>query len=127
MILSCFPISPGLKRLSRIARVSTFTGFLVFCFAFNLSAGVKREVMKAVKPADIEVTGRVSDEKGEPVSGASVVVKGGGTGTSTDAAGNFKILVPNGKSVLVVSSVGYSSKEITVGTSGIVSVVLTRK
>ena len=127
MILASFPISPGLKRLSRIVRVSTFTGFLIFCFAFNSSAGIKHAVIKTEKPADIEVTGRVSDEKGEPVAGASVVVKGGGAGTSTDASGAFKISVPSQKAVLVISSVGFQTKEIPVGSSASINVLMIRK
>lgn len=127
MILSCFPISPGFKMLSRIVRVSTFTGFLIFCFAFQLSAGVRHTIDKTEKPADIEITGRVSDETGEPVSGASVVVKGGGAGTSTDASGAFRISVPDQKAVLVFSSVGFQTKEITVGKSATMNVVMSTK
>ncbi|MDP4250855.1 MAG: TonB-dependent receptor [Bacteroidota bacterium] len=80
-----------------------------------------------MKPADIEITGRVSDETGEPVSGASVVVKGGGAGTSTDASGAFRISVPDQKAVLVFSSVGFQTKEITVGKSVTMNVLMSRK
>ncbi len=59
------------------------------------------------------VTGKVSDENGQPIPGATVVVKGTSTATSADFDGNFSIIADNGD-VLVVSYVGYSANEITV-------------
>ncbi|NCI47270.1 SusC/RagA family TonB-linked outer membrane protein [Sediminibacterium soli] len=54
------------------------------------------------------VTGKVTDEKGEPVPFASVVIKGKGKGTSADAAGSFSIKAQNGD-VIEVSAVGFQS------------------
>jgi iron complex outermembrane recepter protein len=65
-------------------------------------------------PESIVIKGRITNEKGEPVVGATVKVKGEKIGTATDGDGNFSIRVP-AHSVLVISSVGYQSKEITVG------------
>ncbi|MCC7380152.1 MAG: SusC/RagA family TonB-linked outer membrane protein, partial [Chitinophagaceae bacterium] len=62
---------------------------------------------------DITVTGKVSDSKGNPLAGASVTVKGTSRGVTTDASGNFSITVPE-RSVLVISSVGYTAQEITI-------------
>ena len=70
------------------------------------------------------VTGKVSDEKGTPVSGASVLAKGTKTGTSTDATGAFKLAVPNSTSTLVISYVGYTSKEVDISNSTDVTVTL---
>jgi len=70
------------------------------------------------------VTGKVSDEKGTPISGASVLAKGTKTGTSTDASGAFKLAVPTSTSTLVISYVGYTSKEVDISTSTNVSVTL---
>ena len=56
--------------------------------------------------AQQKVTGKVKDSSGEPVIGASVVVKGNNTmGTITDFDGNFMLDVP-AKSVLVISYIG---------------------
>ena len=51
--------------------------------------------------ADREVSGRIVDEKGGPIANVSVIVKGTTVGASTNEDGNFKITVPDGKSVLV--------------------------
>jgi TonB-linked SusC/RagA family outer membrane protein len=60
------------------------------------------------------VTGTVSDEKGETLPGATVMVKGTSSGTTTDADGNFRLSVP-ANAVLVVSFVGYNVREVPVG------------
>lgn len=62
--------------------------------------------------AQQKVTGKVKDSSGEPVIGASVVVKGNNTmGTITDLDGNFMLDVPT-KSVLVISYIGYVTQEV---------------
>ena len=61
----------------------------------------------------VNVKGTVVDESGEPVIGASVVLKGkGGTGTITDFDGNFSFTVPDKNSVIVISYVGMLTQEV---------------
>jgi TonB-dependent starch-binding outer membrane protein SusC len=62
------------------------------------------------------VSGKVTDDKGAPIANASIMVKGTNVGTTSDASGNFRIALPAGARVLVISSVGMSSQEISVGT-----------
>lgn len=73
---------------------------------------------------DIDVSGTVTDDKGTPLAGASVTVKGTTRGTVTDDEGKFTISVPNQRSVLVISYGGFKTEEITVGTQTSVSVSL---
>lgn len=61
-----------------------------------------------------KITGTVTDEKQEPIIGASVVVKGTTKGVSTDFDGNFSLEVPQ-NAVLSVSTIGYQTQEISVG------------
>ncbi len=63
--------------------------------------------------ADVRINGKVTSATGEPLAGASITVKGTRTGTTTDANGNFTITVPD-DAVLVISSVGYESIEVSV-------------
>lgn len=63
---------------------------------------------------EINITGRVSDEKGEPLPGVSIMVKGTQTGTAANADGSFSLDVPDEKAVLVFSYVGYVSQEVVV-------------
>jgi TonB-dependent starch-binding outer membrane protein SusC len=60
------------------------------------------------------VTGKVTDSKGEAIPSATVTVKGTSNSTSTAADGSFSINVPSGSRTLVISSVGFDSKEVPV-------------
>jgi TonB-linked SusC/RagA family outer membrane protein len=57
----------------------------------------------------ITVSGRITDETGEPIPGASVRLKDGKTGTATDATGTYTIKIPAAGSSLVVTAIGYES------------------
>ena len=70
------------------------------------------------------VTGTVVDDTGNPLPGASVLVKGSGTGTTTDFDGKFSVNIPNNEAILVISFVGYSTKEITIGDQSNINVTL---
>ena len=71
----------------------------------------------------LTVTGTVSDDSGMPLIGATVAIAGTSTGTTSDFDGNYSIKANEGD-VLSVSYVGYSSQDITVGTSTTVNVTL---
>jgi TonB-linked SusC/RagA family outer membrane protein len=61
------------------------------------------------------VSGKITSANGEGIPGVTIVVKGTTTGTTTDVDGKYTISVPNDNSVLVLSSVGYTKQELTVG------------
>nr|WP_299385172.1 SusC/RagA family TonB-linked outer membrane protein [Allomuricauda sp.] len=64
-------------------------------------------------PVQYSVSGVVSDDTG-PLPGASIVIKGTTTGTTTDFDGNYTIEVPGPDAILVVSYIGYSTLEVPV-------------
>jgi TonB-dependent starch-binding outer membrane protein SusC len=74
------------------------------------------------------ITGKVTDDKGAPVQGATVTVKGTKVGASTSTDGSFTLTVPASATTLVVSSVGFSTLEVAIaGQSNIaVSIVPTQ-
>ena len=69
-----------------------------------------------------QISGQVVDGKGEPVIGASVLVKGTSNGTITDIDGNF--LLPNASGTLVISYIGYKTQEISLKGQKILKIVL---
>jgi len=69
------------------------------------------------------ITGRVVDSKNEAVIGATILIKGTSTGTVSDFNGNFS-LEATGNDVLMISYVGMTSQQITVGTSKNIHVVM---
>src|SRR6267154_476699 len=62
------------------------------------------------------ISGKVTDDKGNPLPNASVIVKGTSTGTVTKADGTYSITVPANAKVLVFSSVDLSPEEVSIGT-----------
>ena len=75
--------------------------------------------------AQVKVSGVVTDTKdGQPIPFASIVVKGTTTGTSADADGKYFVTVPNAKSVLVFSSIGYITQEVEANGRATINVIL---
>jgi hypothetical protein len=70
-----------------------------------------------------EMSGRVTNEKGEPIPGASVIIKGTKTGVTSDENGYFKLQNLPKNSTISVSSVGYQPRQI-VGNTGYLTVPL---
>ncbi|MCD7915433.1 MAG: carboxypeptidase-like regulatory domain-containing protein [Tannerellaceae bacterium] len=93
--------------------VRKMTSILLFlCFTLPLLA------------QDSLIRGNVSDaEYKEPIIGANVVVKGSTIGAATDMEGNFELNIPL-NSVLVISYIGYTDKEITVTNNSPLSILL---
>jgi len=71
----------------------------------------------------VVITGRVLDANNQPVSGATVSVKGGTKGVTTDAEGNFSIEVEKGD-VLLISYVGYATQELIADQTKTLNLVL---
>ncbi len=63
----------------------------------------------------ISISGRVTDNKNQPVAGVSIRLKGKKTGTITDASGSYTLEVPDGRAVLIFSYLGFGTQEIVVG------------
>lgn len=67
----------------------------------------------AINAQDLTVTGKVSDNSGEPLIGVNIVVKGTTTGTTSDIDGNYSIKA-SATDMLVFSYIGYATKEVAV-------------
>lgn len=93
-----------------------FAGRFLFVLLIAILGGRLQAQQRAV-------TGKVSDDKGNSITGVSVSVKGSTVTTSTDETGSFSISVDDNQ-VLVFSSIGYATQEIEVGTKRIINVLL---
>lgn len=78
---------------------------------------------KAIVQDKKTITGKIVDANGEPIIGANIVEKGTTNGTITDIDGNFTLEVSD-KSVLLVSFIGYASREVVVGNQRSINVKL---
>lgn len=72
-----------------------------------------------------EVTGKVIDETGAGIPGATVIEKGTTNATTTNADGVYKINVSSNNATLVFSFIGYSNEEREVGSLSVVDITLT--
>jgi TonB-linked SusC/RagA family outer membrane protein len=88
--------------------------------AINISSSVLVNQTKA----DIVIRGIIKDETGAPLPGAGVKVKGSSTSAAADVNGAFTITVPDQNTILIVTYVGYDTKEITVGTQTVLDIRL---
>jgi len=70
------------------------------------------------------LSGKITDENGKPLAGATVVAKGTTTGAVTDANGNFRLQMPAGSKTAVVNYVGYQSRDINAPGGGFANVTL---
>ena len=73
-----------------------------------------------------QLTGTVIDQNGETMTGVTVMIKGTGTGTSTDVNGQFTLQVIPGKSIMVFSLMGFETREIKATNTSKLKVVLNK-
>jgi TonB-linked SusC/RagA family outer membrane protein len=83
-------------------------------------------VAVVVVQAQQVVKGKVTDDMGAPIPGASVLIKGTTNGTTTDNSGSFSFTLPPNTKVLVISAVGYGEKQISVNNQTDFSISLNR-
>lgn len=76
--------------------------------------------------ADFVVNGTVSDADG-PLDGVTITEKGTSNATTSNSQGNFVLTVKNGNSILVVSSVGYATREVRISGRRSVNIVLEKE
>ena len=69
-----------------------------------------------------EVSGTVTDDKGVPLMGVNVIIKGSNIGAVTDFDGHYKVKVPNDKAVLEFSTLGMATQSKIVGTAKIINI-----
>jgi TonB-linked SusC/RagA family outer membrane protein len=81
-------------------------------------------VFPALAQQSIRITGTITTETSEPLSGVSVVVKGTTRGIVTDANGKYEITVQDANAVLVFSHIGYLPQEVAAGSRQVIDLVL---
>lgn len=109
--------SVSLANLLRDISKETNLGFkrvneIIYVNYLNRSSGFVIE--ENLEMVDVTIKGKVTDENGEGLPGAAVVVKQTKVGTTTDLDGNYTLAVPEG-SMLVISFVGYKTLEMDIG------------
>ena len=108
-------------------RQNSMLALLIFLLSFST---FQTGFANGSNPTQVEtsqqkkLTGKVTDEKGEPLPGVTIIAKGSNAGVITDMDGNYSINMPNGSDVLKFSFIGYKVNEIKVGSRSVVNAVL---
>ncbi len=105
--------------LTVLSRLLNGAGFTYYELSNHLIVVTKGDEQRARLP----ITGKVLSDKGVPLAGASVRLKGKNVGVATDSTGSFTINAEPG-AVLEISYLGYQATEITVGSESVITVNL---
>lgn len=111
---------PGMKNF-------IFTVIFLCCLHLRAAGAALTEVhtrnyFQAQQPA--QVSGQVTDDKGTPLPGVSVSLKGSNVGVQTDANGRYTLKLSGKQDVLVFSFIGYTKQEVNVNGRAQVNVQL---
>jgi TonB-linked SusC/RagA family outer membrane protein len=94
---------------------------------YNAPAGQKKTAEQVTPDATsppLTINGQVVNDKGLPLPGVSVMVRGASTGTTTDRDGRFSITVPYAEATIVFSFIGYQSQDIALQGRTVLAVTL---
>jgi TonB-linked SusC/RagA family outer membrane protein len=89
-----------------------------------ISRAQQQETVKTVKQEKRQVSGRISDEKGELLIGVSIMEKGTDNGVVTDINGQYNLSLSSDNPVLTVSYVGFKTQEVPIGKQTLVDIIL---
>jgi len=115
-------------KVKKMITSATFWMFVILFTTHSLTAEARFSIFasgqqSAAQQQTRRVTGKVTDEKAEPLPGVNVVVKGTTTGVVTDFDGNYALNVPE-NAVLVFSFEGYIAQEVTVTNQAVINIQL---
>lgn len=103
------------KRPVKISLLINFTAIFLFAAGLNTYA----------QAPPVNITGKVTNENGEPMQGVSVLIAGTSKGTTTNSSGQYSLPVSGDKKiVLEISSVGFQTRTVNVGKQTDINVTL---
>ena len=93
-------------------------------FTKNKTIVVQKEIEIVSTAPQIAISGTITDASGMPLPGASILEKGTSNGAQSDFDGNFTLNVSSDDAVLVISYIGYATKEVAVAGQSNITIVL---
>ena len=112
------------KKVQLVAKTSMV--LLTACLPLQYTKATSNSIPSAVTQGmESVIKGTVTDDKGEPLIGVSVVVKNvSGVGVATDIDGNFSIKVADKNATLVFSYIGFTPQEVALAGRSTLNIVL---
>jgi hypothetical protein len=109
------------KKKKFFIRISVLSTFIALSsFQVNASWNLN----KLENNSSLSVKGKITDTNGEGLTGVSILLKGTTNGTSTDINGNYSLNIPEDSGVLIVSYLGFISKEVPVNNRATINIQL---
>ena len=109
----------------RISRKTSLLLLLTIFFSFSAVAhNENHSVQPSIQQQSQKISGRVADNNGNAIGGATVLIKGTGKGVITDVNGNFSINVPTANAVLVFSYIGKKKQEVSISGRSVINIDL---
>ena len=116
-------LSKGTKTACTLLLVAQFVAGASFMEQAQAATAPSTQTVKRANIAQT-ITGSVKDSDGSALAGASIRIKGGKGGATTGVDGSFKLDLPTGNETLIISMVGYKTKEVSVNGRSVVNIVL---
>ena len=120
MFLKTFCARSKQKIFAKMLLITEITSILILATCLQANA----KLNPRTSPPPIEIHGRVIDQEGNPLQGASVLIAGTQNGTTTNSDGRFTLTVPGANTVLEISNVGFQAKAVTVGKQTNITITL---
>ncbi|SEB15017.1 SusC/RagA family TonB-linked outer membrane protein [Pedobacter hartonius] len=114
------------QRKKNPARLSLLAGAALACYLFcAMPVPVFAADKTSTALVSTRVSGSVTDEKGAPLPGVTIFLKGTTTGAISDKDGNFSLNIPDGATgTLVFTFIGYQSQEIALSGRSSIKVIM---
>ncbi len=121
-------LKKGVIKVSKLLNQSFSGSHIHFELSKNNTIIIKEKPVIISKSNEknqsVQITGNVNDTGGQPLPGANILEKGTTNGTQTDFDGKFSLDVSSGNAVIVVSYIGFLTKEIAVNNRTSITITL---
>jgi len=114
----------GSSPLQLYAQDPAFTSTAKIHFSSNHPKNLSGLFTSAYKAVAIPITGKILNDNGEPLAGATISVKNGNITTTTDVDGSFSLNVPDANAILVITYTGYQTQEVTLNSRTSLNITL---
>lgn len=112
------------RELSNVPYIKFLLFFLLLFQGIPGVPQVSQGKTPAKNPFELIISGSIKSENGEPVTGATINLKGTNTTVLSDDNGNFSITIPDKGGTLVVTAVGFEETELSVSSSNTNPVII---
>ena len=118
-------LKKGIIKANDLLQKGLSSGKFIYKFSDNGSILIEERVIIPVNKVQQSIKGKVIDKDGMPLPGANILEKGTSNGTQSDFDGNFSLDLSSGNATLVVSYIGYLTKEMVVESQTNITITLT--